>query len=206
MLTSVAPTKFTKHWSHISPLSLDPLDPMKHTGDLAANTSCPTNTMDTKETRSCSFCGGVPDELYVCGGTCGGTVVYCDRTCQKRHWKSVHHATCGHKHEMILSSSADGSSSAVSVQYGGKRETFWFSTADLCNQWTASYSSLSKSLGERPRDGIAANALLQQIKKFVEEWGKDRLPARTRKAEIVLHELAFRPQGAVIPLDCDSTD
>ena len=111
-----------------------------------------------------------------------------------------------YKHETILSSSAGGSSSTVSVQYGGKRETFWFSTADLCNQWTASYSSLSKSLGERPRDGIAANALLQQIKKFVEEWGRDRLPARTRKADRVLRELAFRPQGTVVPLDDDTTD
>ena len=178
---------------------------MKLTGALAANASCPTNTTDTKA-RSCSFCGGVPDELYVCGGTCGGTVVYCNRTCQKRHWKREHHATCGHKHEMILGSSTDGSSSTVSVQHGGKREAFWFSTADLCNQWTASYSSLSKSLNKRPRDGIAANALLQQIKKFVEEWGRDRLPARTRKAERVLRELAFRPQGTVIPLDGNSTD
>lgn len=107
---------------------------------------------------------------------------------------------------IILSSSASESSNTASVQYGGKRETFCFSSADLCNQWTASYSSLSKSLSQRPRDGVAASALLQLIKQFVEEWGRDRLPARTRKAERVLRELAFRPQGTVIPLDADCTD
>ena len=108
---------------------------------------------------------------------------------------------------MILSSSDDGhSSSVVSVLYGGEKENFCFANADLCNQWSASYSSLSRSLSERPRDGVAANAMLQLIKEFVEKWGRDRLPARTRKAERILHELAFRPQGTVIPLDADSTD
>ena len=109
--------------------------------------------------------------------------------------------------ELILRSSDDrNGSSVVSVLYGGEKENFCFANADLCNQWSASYSSLSRSLGERPRDGIAANAMLQLIKEFVEKWGRDRLPARTRKAERILHELAFRPQGTVIPLDADSTD
>ena len=109
--------------------------------------------------------------------------------------------------ELVLSSSVDRSSiSVVSVLYGGQKEDFCFTNADLCNQWSASYSSLSRTLSERPRDGIAASAMLQLIKEFVEKWGRDRLPARTRKAERVLHELAFRPQGTVIPLDADCTD
>lgn len=165
--------------------------------------------------EKCSWCGKAGGKLHDCRGTCNGEVLYCNQDCQLKHWGECHHRLCrkikehncyqGNKalvrQSEIVPHSVNMKSKSVTVNYGNNKETFHFSDAKDRREWIAKHTHLAAVLSESPSNGIAAAAQVQLIRDFVSKWGTDKLPARAKKAQRTLTELAFYPQGTVIPLD-----
>lgn len=157
----------------------------------------------TYDTDTCSACDAPSPFLLRCGGTCGGRAKYCDRNCQRKHWKQKHRSECqkineNHVEDVLAALSLSpeiidvtGEGNKVRVTHSDSDETFAFSTEAECKRYVVEYAALRLKINDYPTNNLAANAQLQTIQEFTAKWGEDYLPKRAADHQRSLAEFAY---------------